>query len=245
MNLFQNTKLFFIIGAAIMIGGVIAAALLSSQDPTRETNPDFEPTPTATVDPSATPSGTPSGTPSATPTVKTFQRAEQVIDAAKNSYTATLKTNKGDVVLRLYSDQAPNTVNSFVFLAKQGYFNGITFHRIVPGFVVQGGDPTASGSGGPGYQTNDEPNQLPNKKYTLSMAKTSGASSFGSQFFINLKDNPSLDFNNGRGDKFYPWAEVTGGQDVVEAIGKVQTDSREKPIEPIVIQSVTIEEKAK
>jgi cyclophilin family peptidyl-prolyl cis-trans isomerase len=241
MNLFQNTKLFFIIGAVIMIGGVIAAALLGSQNPGAETDPDFEPTPTATS--SITPDGTTTVTP--TPAPKSFTQADQVINAQTNSYQATLKTNKGDIVIKLNADVAPNTVNSFAFLAGVGYFNGVRFHRVVSNFVIQGGDPTGSGSGGPGYQTNDEPNQIPNKKYTISMAKTAGATNFGSQFFINLKDNPSLDFNNGRGDKFYPFGEVISGQDVVDAIGAVRTDGNGRPVEPVIIQSLTIQETAR
>ena len=245
MNLFQNTKLFFAIGAVIMIGGVVAAAILGSRNPGAETNPDFEPTPTATASGSATPDASATASPSATAVVKTFQAAEQVTNGATHNYTATIKTNKGDITLKLYADVAPKTVNSFAFLAGEGYFDGIIFHRVVPDFVIQAGDPTASGSGGPGYQTPDEPNQLPNKKYTLSMAKTAGATSFGSQFFINLKDNPSLDFSNTRGDKFYPWAEVTGGKEIVDAIGKVATNQNGRPVEPVTILAVVIDEKAK
>jgi cyclophilin family peptidyl-prolyl cis-trans isomerase len=153
----------------------------------------------------------------------------------------------GDIVVKLNADIAPNTVNSFVFLAQQGYFDNITFHRVVNNFVIQGGDPLGTGSGGPGYVTQDEPNEVPNKRGTLSMAKTRGATSFGSQFFINLKDNPSLDFNNTGGDKFYPFAEVTAGMDIVDAIAKVPTNGapENKPLQPVTISTVTIAETAK
>jgi len=158
-------------------------------------------------------------------------------------YTATMKTSKGDIVLKLYADKSPNTVNSFVFLAQKGYFDNTTFHRVVRDFVTQAGDPTASGSGGPGYTTKDEPNEIRNFRGTLSMAKVSGASEFGSQFFINLKDNTSLDYNNPSANKFYPFAEVTSGMDVVDAIGASPVGAGDKPNPPITISTITIEEK--
>ncbi len=161
---------------------------------------------------------------------KSFSMAEQIIDAEVNNYEATIRTAKGDIKIFLFAESAPNTVNSFVFLAEQGYFDGIAFHRIVPDFVVQGGDPTGSGSGGPGYETEDEPNEKRNTVGRLSMAKVGGSSSFGSQFFISLVDNRGLDFDNGLTDKFYPFGEVISGMDIVRAL--VQGD---------VIESVTIE----
>lgn len=173
---------------------------------------------------------------------KSFSKAEQVIDPAKQ-YTATFKTSKGEFVVKLYADKAPNTVNSFVFLARKGFFDGLTFHRVVKDFVIQTGDPTGKGGGGPGYETKDEPNQLPNKRGTLAMAKTAGAKEFGSQFFVNLKDNAFLDYNNQSGDKFYPFGEVISGMDAVDAIGVVQLSPAGKPNAPETIMSVTIEEK--
>lgn len=241
MNLFQNVKLFYVAGAVIMIGSILTAYALSSQNASRSntvTTPTSQPTPT--VDPNATPSAT-----SSTTAAKQFKQADQVIDATKNDYTATIKTDKGDIDLKLYADKAPNTVNSFVFLAKQGFFDNMQVHRVVAGFVVQMGDPTGTGTGGPGYVTKDEPNQLSNKRGTLSMAKVSGAQEFGSQFFINLKDNTGLDYNSTAPDKFYPFAEVTKGMDVVDAIGAVPTDARGKPTTPVTIQTITVTETPK
>ncbi|MBA4179100.1 MAG: peptidylprolyl isomerase [Anaerolinea sp.] len=202
-------------------------------------DPNSVPTPTATASSSATADA------SASPTVnaKQFAKAEQVIDATTKDYTATFKTSKGDFEIKLYADKAPNTVNSFVFLAQKGYFDGLTFHRVVAGFVIQTGDPTGRGSGGPGYSTAEEPNEIANKRGVISMAKAGDAKEFGSQFFINLKDNPSLDYTN-PGTKYYPFAEVTSGMDVVDAISKVRV-SGDKPVEPVTIQSVTVTEKAK
>lgn len=173
------------------------------------------------------------------PSRNSFEKSEQVIEAGRD-YTATIKTNKGDIVIELFADEAPNTVNSFVFLSQQGFFDGITFHRVVKGFVIQAGDPTGSGSGGPGYETADEPNQLSNTRGTLAMAKTSGAKEFGSQFFINLSDNTGLDYNNPSNNKFYPFAKVVEGMDVVDAIGNVAVGANGKPTEPVTITSVNV-----
>ena len=233
MNLFGNVRLFALIGVVVIVSFVVAAILTNQNT----TDADVDDLPTFTPSPTRDPSATVSPTTAA----KTFTAAEQVVDPAKQ-YTATMKTSKGDIVIKLYADKAPKTVNSFVFLAKQGFFDDIAFHRVIADFVVQGGDPTGSGSGGPGYSTPDEPNEIPNKRGTLSMAKAPGAKEFGSQFFINLKDNPALDFSNPGANKFYPFGEVTAGMDVVDAIGNAPK-AGEKPNPPITITSVTIEEK--
>lgn len=235
MNLFGNLKLFSVIGVVVAILIVGGAVLTTNNNDTVDPLPAA--TPTATPDPNATP------TPAVSATVnpKSFTAAEQVIDAVKNTYVATVKTNKGEFVLKLDADVAPNTVNSFVFLAQKGYFENTIIHRVQKDFVIQAGDPTGTGSGGPGYKTAEEPNQLLNKRATISMAKTSGAKDFGSQFFVNLKDNPSLDAANNR---FYPFAEVIQGMDVVDAISNVAVNNQ-KPVEPITILSVTVKETPK
>ncbi len=233
MNLMGNIKVFSVVG--IVVAGIMVVTMIWFRGNNAARTVD---TPTVTATASASPTADGSATASATP-AKTFAKADQVIDAAKNTYSATIKTDKGDIVVSLFADKAPNTVNSFVFLAQKGYFDGITFHRVAKGFVIQTGDPTGKGTGGPGYSTQDEPNQLSNKRGTLSMAKVGGAKEFGSQFFINLKDNPSLDYTS-PGDKFYPFGEVTSGMDVVDAIGAVPTDQSEHPLQPVKIISVTI-----
>jgi len=235
MNLFTNVRLFALIGVVVIVSFVVAAILTNRSN---NTNADADSLPTLTPTPTLDPSATASPTAAA----KSFAAAETVVDPAKQ-YTATIKTSKGDIVVKLFADKAPNTVNSFVFLAKQGYFDGISFHRVIKDFVVQGGDPTGTGSGGPGYSTKDEPNEIKNTRGTLSMAKVSGASEFGSQFFINLKDNTALDYNNPSANKFYPFAEVTSGMDVVDAIGSAPTTTGDRPNPPITITTVTVEEK--
>lgn len=183
----------------------------------------------------------PSNTNSSGSGEKSFTKADAVTIAGKQ-YSVTMKTSKGDIVVELFADKAPQTVNSFVFLAKKGFFDGLAFHRVVKGFVIQTGDPTGSGSGGPGYSTKDEPNQLSNERGTLAMAKVSGATEFGSQFFINLTNNTALDYNNPTPNKFYPFGKVTSGMDVVDAIANVPVDAGGKPTTPVTITSVTITE---
>ncbi|KPL82902.1 peptidylprolyl isomerase [Thermanaerothrix daxensis] len=154
-------------------------------------------------------------------------------------YTATLKTEKGDIVIRLYADKAPFTVNNFVFLARNGWYNGVTFHRVIPDFVAQTGDPTGTGLGGPGYQF---PNEIdPNLKYDragiVGMANA-GPNTNGSQFFITYQALPDLDGN-------YPiFGEVISGMDVLKALTPRDPDQSQGVLPPgDKILSVTIEEK--
>jgi len=244
MNLLANAKIFYIAGAIIMIGSVVAAAVLAGIDSGNENAAADIPTATDTAEAEATPSET------ATPDPRQFSQAEQVIDAETTDYRAIIKTSMGDFVIDLFEEDAPDTVNSFVFLAQQKYFDGLTFHRVREGFVIQGGDPKGDGTGGPGYTTKDEPNEIRNTRGTLAMAKPGGSDSFGSQFFINLKDNTSLDFDNPSQNRFYPFAEVVEGMDVVDAIAQVPVElgssgEVSKPVEPVLINEVVIEESAR
>jgi peptidylprolyl isomerase len=235
MNILADVRWFGVIGIFVAIAMVVTAVLTTGG--LGQGNPAaLPPTPTPAAD--ATPAPTPEGTP--TPAIQQFTQAEQVIDPAKNTYTATFRTSKGDFTVRLFADVAPNTVNSLVFLAQQGFFDNTVIHRVVPNFVIQGGDPTSTGGGGPGYQTQDEPNELRNTRGTMSMAKVPGQTQFGSQFFINLKDNPSLDFDNPSANKFYPFGEVTAGMDVVDAIGRVPTDQGGRPAQPVTIRTIEV-----
>jgi peptidyl-prolyl cis-trans isomerase B (cyclophilin B) len=142
---------------------------------------------------------------------------EMKIDPSKN-YGATIETNRGNIEIELYPQYAPNTVNNFVFLAEEGFYDVITFHRVIGNFMVQGGDPTGTGSGGPGYRFGDEFDSNPLKHETgaLSMANA-GPNTNGSQFFITHAPQPHLD---GRHTVF---GKVTSGQDVVDAIQQGDT----------------------
>ena len=134
------------------------------------------------------------------------------IDVKKN-YRATLETPRGNIVIDLYPQYAPKTVNNFVFLARQGFYDGVTFHRVIPNFMIQGGDPTGSGRGGPGYRFEDEfaGNPLKHETGVLSMANA-GPGTNGSQFFITHSPQPHLD------GKHTVFGKVVEGQDVVNAI---------------------------
>lgn len=137
---------------------------------------------------------------------------EMQIDPKKN-YTATIETDKGTIEIELYAQYAPKTVNNFVFLANQNFYDGVTFHRVISNFMIQGGDPTGSGRGGPGYRFEDEfaGNPLKHDAKVLSMANA-GPNTNGSQFFITHAPQPHLD---GRHTVF---GKVTSGQNVVDAI---------------------------
>ena len=139
----------------------------------------------------------------------------------KKTYVATIETSRGNIVLELYPAYAPKTVNNFVFLAKEGYYDGVTFHRVIANFMIQGGDPTGTGRGGPGYKFEDEfkGNPLKHETGVISMANA-GPATIGSQFFITHSPQPHLD---GRHTVF---GKVTTGQNVVDSIR--QGDSMKK-----------------
>src|SRR5438105_1236025 len=134
------------------------------------------------------------------------------IDPSKK-YSATLETSSGTIVVDLFAKDAPTTVNNFVFLARDGFYDGTVFHRVIPNFMVQGGDPTGSGRGGPGYRFEDETKNNPNKHKvgSLSMANA-GPNTNGSQFYIT---HIATDWLDGKHTVF---GQVTGGQDVVNKI---------------------------
>jgi cyclophilin family peptidyl-prolyl cis-trans isomerase len=149
--------------------------------------------------------------------------------------TATLHTNHGAIALELYDYDAPKTVDNFVKLARDGFYDGVIFHRVIPDFMIQGGDPTGTGSGGPGYQFEDEPNQNKVVRGALAMANA-GPNTNGSQFFIVTTEAASwLD------GKHTVFGRVTDGMDVVDAISGVDTDSRDRPRSDVVIERVDLD----
>ncbi len=158
------------------------------------------------------------------------------IDPAKN-YTARLHTVKGDIVIQLFADKAPLAVNSFVFLAQQGWFNGVTFHRVIPGFVAQTGDPSGTGRGGPGYFFKNETNDLKYDKAGMVGMANSGPDTNGSQFFITFAPEPQLDGN------YTIFGQVIQGMDVADSL--TARDPSQSPNLPPgdKILDVTIEEK--
>ncbi len=156
------------------------------------------------------------------------------IDPAK-TYTATIETSAGTMVADLFVAEAPNTVNNFVCLARDGYYGDVIFHRVISGFMVQGGDPTGTGSGGPGYKFKDEPVKRKYTRGTLAMAN-SGPNTNGSQFFIMHADY-------GLQPNYTIFGELTSGHDVVDGIAAAKKGSGDRPVEPVSISAITIEEK--
>jgi cyclophilin family peptidyl-prolyl cis-trans isomerase len=150
-------------------------------------------------------------------------------------YVALIKTNQGNIEIELFPGQAPIAVNNFIFLANDGFYDGVVFHRVIPSFMIQSGDPTGTGTAGPGYRFQDEfvPNLTFDQPGRLAMAN-SGPGTNGSQFFVTTVPTPHL---NGAHTIF---GQVTNGQDVADAISLVQTSAGNKPASPIVIQGIDI-----
>jgi len=154
----------------------------------------------------------------------------------------TIEMQNGDVIkIELYPDVAPNTVNNFISLINKGFYNGLTFHRVIRGFMIQGGDPLGNGTGGPGYTIKGEftynnfENNLKHKAGVISMARTQRPDSAGSQFFIMHKDAPHLD------GSYAAFGKVIEGMDVVNKIAETKTDYNDKPLEPQIMTKVTVE----
>jgi cyclophilin family peptidyl-prolyl cis-trans isomerase len=148
---------------------------------------------------------------------------------------ATMTTTEGDITFELFDEDAPKTVSNFKQLAGQGFYDGLIFHRVIDGFMIQGGCPQGTGTGGPGYTFEDEINPHKVVRGALAMANA-GPNTNGSQFFIVTADAaPWLD------GKHTVFGQVTEGMDVVDRIGTTDTDSRDRPVEPIGIASLTFE----
>lgn len=159
----------------------------------------------------------------------------------KNPVVTIEMENGGIIKAELYLDIAPNTVKSFISLINKGFYNGIIFHRVIPGFMIQGGDPEGIGIGGPGYSIRGEfnsngfRNDLKHTRGVLSMARSSNRNSAGSQFFIMVEDAPHLD------GEYAAFGKVIEGMEVADSIVSVKRDRSDKPIEPQVMKNVTVE----
>lgn len=149
---------------------------------------------------------------------------------------ATIETNIGIMKIELYKDKAPITVDNFVKLSNEGFYDGVIFHRVIDNFMIQSGDPTGTGTGGPGYTIKDEfhPSLKHNSSGILSMANTGMPNSGGSQFFITLVPTPWLD------NKHSVFGKLIEGQDVLEAIGSAAVDRNDRPLKEIKIIKITI-----
>jgi peptidyl-prolyl cis-trans isomerase B (cyclophilin B) len=167
---------------------------------------------------------------------KTYTAAPEMQIDINKKYTASFETNMGNFDVELFTGDAPKTVNNFVVLSRDGFYNGLTFHRIIKDFMIQGGDPKGDGTGGPGYKFEDEFNQNKLVQGTLAMAN-SGANTNGSQFFIVTKDK--TDWLDGKHTAF---GKVTSGLDVVMAIEKAEVGEDDKPKNMVVINKIIIKE---
>ncbi len=160
---------------------------------------------------------------------------------AQNPIVTITMADGGVIKAELYPQIAPNTVNNFISLINKGYYNGVIFHRVIPGFMIQGGDPNGTGTGGPGYCIRGEfshngfKNDLAHTPGVLSMARTMIPDSAGSQFFIMHQTSPHLD------GEYAAFGKVTEGMDVVDRIANARRDFRDKPLEPQVMETVVVE----
>jgi cyclophilin family peptidyl-prolyl cis-trans isomerase len=153
----------------------------------------------------------------------------------KKSYTATIDTTAGIMRAQLFADEAPQTVNNFVFLAREKYFNNVIFHRVISGFMIQGGDPTGTGTGGPGYRFDDEPVKRKYLRGTLAMANA-GPNTNGSQFFIMHADY-ALPPN------YTIFGKLLEGEAIVDTIAGAETGANDRPKTPTSIKAINVDEK--
>jgi cyclophilin family peptidyl-prolyl cis-trans isomerase len=166
--------------------------------------------------------------------VKSYSAPPQMALDPMKTYTATIDTTAGTMTAELFASEAPKTVNNFVFLARDGFYNDVIFHRVIRGFMVQGGDPTGTGRGGPGYRFDDEPVTRPYNRGILAMANA-GPNTNGSQFFVMHADY-------GLPPNYTIFGRLTSGEDVLDKIATAQTGAQDRPTDPVKINSVTIAE---
>jgi len=170
----------------------------------------------------------------APPPPRDFAAAESYQPGTGGKMLAVVETNKGTFKFELLPDVAPGTVQNFVKLAKKGFYDGTIFHRIIPGFMMQGGDPNGTGTGGPGYTIKAEFNKSKHTAGTVAMARSAHPDSAGSQFYVCFAPAPHLD------GQYTVFGQVIEGMDVVHEIEKVRTGKNDRPLEDVVMKKVTI-----
>jgi len=222
----RNGRIMVLVGIVVMVASVGGSFLLPNSTP--PSTDQSTATATATVEP-----GKPVGTPGPDGVIRRYTAAPPMQIDPKKSYVAVLRTEKGDISIQLLPDKAPVNTNNFVFLARNNFFDGLTFHRVIPEFMIQGGDPRGEGTGGPGFQIPDEFGAgLRHKAGTLSMANA-GPNTGGSQFFITEKATPWLD---GRHAIFGECKDLNR----VAQIARVPAGPGNRPQEPVKIERVDI-----
>lgn len=217
-----------------------AAGAGLSTPPALQSTPDVNQgaTTPAAGTPAAPTAGTTPATTPASQSKKQYSAPPPMTIDPNKQYFATIETSQGNIKLQLLPKDAPETVNSFVFLSREGFYDGLTFHRVIKDFMIQGGDPKGNGTGGPGYEFKNENSSAKFTKGLLAMANA-GPNTNGSQFFITTTDK-DLSFLNGQ---YTIFGKVVEGQDVADKISMVPTNPGDKPVEPVIINKITIEEK--
>lgn len=207
-------RLFLFAAIAVLVGaGCASGSTVSDKDNTDSSVPVNAVAPT----PAAAPTETTTTIPKEQRPVNTYAFPGILDESKIKDRQIHLTTTKGDIIFELFEDEAPKTVSNFIYLAREGYYDGLTFHRVEPGFVIQGGDPSGNGTGGPGYTFEDEPVQRPYERGIVAMANR-GPNTNGSQFFIMLADTPLP-------PSYTVFGKVTSGIEVVDEIrvGDVMT----------------------
>jgi len=214
-----------VLAATVAIAAAACSSAASSPIPT--VGPI---TPAPSVAPSAAPPADTSGCPTSAPAPM----------KAGETATVTVETSKGTIVMKIEGDLSPNAAGNFVALAECGFYDGVVFHRLVPGFVIQGGDPTGTGGGGPGYTIKDEPVKGEYKRGTLAMARTPEPDTQGSQFFIVLDDQAKAALDSAR--TYAIFGEVVSGMDVVDAIAAMPNsgEPNNTALDPVSMDKVTV-----
>ena len=235
----RRTVLYLSFSALVIMIIVAACGPAPTNEPTATPGSESRPTPVTAAKPTQEPAAqaAPTVEKKETPvTIKQWAQPPAMIIDPKKHYTAVFKTEKGDITVELFADKAPNTVNNFVFLAREGFYDNTTFHRVIQGFMAQGGDPTGTGRGGPGYRFADEfhPALKHDSAGILSMANA-GPNTNGSQFFITFGPTPHLD------GKHAVFGRVVGGMDVLKAIRLRDPQTDPRPGDRI--ETIVIEEK--
>ena len=232
-------KILLLIGL-LLISIPLLACELPEEEPTATPIPDVIPTPRIADTPTPPVIGTPTPVSAMTASGREIRQyatpPEMTIDP-EGDYSADIQTNQGTISVELFAEDAPITVNNFVFLARQGFYDGGIFHRVIPNFMIQAGDPTGTGGGGPGYRFQDEivPSLVFDAPGILAMANA-GPSTNGSQFFITVAPTPHLSGNH------TIFGRVIAGQEIADAISMKRTGRGNRPLEEVVIQHIEIKE---
>ncbi len=215
-NLFNNRKLLYILLTLVVMISIIyiGRGLIMNQENTADQNNNE---------------------------ITDNQENGEEVNMTKNPLVTITMASGEEIKLELYPEQAPNTVKNFIYLINQDFYDGLIFHRVIKGFMIQGGDPDGNGTGGPGYSIKGEfaqngfDNDLKHDRGVISMARSMSPDSAGSQFFLMHQDSPHLD------GQYAAFGKITEGMDVVDEIANVQTAAQDRPVEDQVMENVTVE----